>query len=74
MTDQATYDEIDAILEPVKAANPGISNGEIVDYLPPHLRQPFWGRAVDRYLDAALTEAEGNPPKQVETIATTLDG
>lgn len=44
--------EIDSILDPIKAANPGISNGEIVGFLPEHLRRPFWQRAVSRYLDA----------------------
>lgn len=65
------YAEIDAILAPVKSANPGISNGEIVDHLPAHLRQPFWARAVDRYLVEGL--AKIGDPKLVETVRTTLD-
>lgn len=66
---------IDAILEPVKAANPGISNAEIVNHLPEHLRQPFWARAVERYLAGELAELDARPgPKPVETVATILDG
>ncbi|WP_341719847.1 hypothetical protein QQG74_09175 [Micromonospora sp. FIMYZ51] len=50
--------EIDAILSPIKAAHPGISNGQIVNHLPEHLRQPFWERAVGRYLEAELAKVE----------------
>ena len=51
--------EIDAILEPVKAANPGISNGEVAKLLPAHLRGPFWERAVDRYFAEELAKVDG---------------
>lgn len=70
MTNAAIYDEIDAILDPVKAANPGISNGEIANYLPERLRQPFWERAVERYLETAVAET---PPTEVTTVSTVLD-
>lgn len=52
--------EIDAILAPIKATNPGISNGEAAGLLPEHLRGPFWERAVDRYLgtETAWWDAE----------------
>lgn len=52
--------EIDAILEPIKAANPGISNGEVAEFLPQRLRGPFWERAVDRYLDAEHAEMDND--------------
>ncbi|GGN39006.1 hypothetical protein FHR83_006814 [Actinoplanes campanulatus] len=66
----AVYIEIDSILTPTKAANPGISNGEIAEHLPEHLRQPFWARAVENYLTTALA---GMPPTDVTTVATILD-
>lgn len=58
-TDPAVYDEIDAVLAPLKAAHPGISNGEVVEHLPQRLRGPFWERAVDRYLAAEVAKHEG---------------
>jgi hypothetical protein len=60
MTDDV-YAEIDAILAPVKAANPGISNGDIVDHLPSRLRGAFWDRAVDRYLAEEMANLEAKP-------------
>lgn len=56
MNDDDVLAEIDAILVPIKAAHPGISNGEVAEFLPEHLRGPFWERAVDRYLDAELAK------------------
>lgn len=53
MDDTAAHKEIDATLAPIKAANPGISNGEAATHLPAHLRQAFWARAVENYLKEA---------------------
>lgn len=58
-TDDEALAEIDGLIEPIKAANPGISNGDVALHLPEHLRQPFWGRAVGRYLDAELAKVDG---------------
>lgn len=58
--------EIDAILNPIKAANPGISNGEIFHHLPERLRQPFWERAIDRYLQAELAKLDGQATPTTE--------
>lgn len=58
--DDATYAEIDAILDPIKARFPGLTNGEVATYLPEHLRQPFWARAIERYLGAKLADIEEN--------------
>lgn len=41
--------EIQAILAPVRAANPGITNGEIVHHLPKRLRPRFWARAIEQH-------------------------
>jgi hypothetical protein len=74
MTDPVVLTEIDAILQPIKAAIPGISNGEIVHHLPERLRGPFWERAVDRYLAAELAKLDAASPKPVTTVAPILDG
>lgn len=57
----SVYDLIDAIVAPAKAAQPGISNGEVADLLPEYLRQPFWERAVERYLQDQLANTEEQP-------------
>ncbi len=55
------YAEINSILAPVKTANPGISNGDIVDHLPQRLRAAFWQRAVERYLAEETANLEAKP-------------
>lgn len=56
MTDPEVLAEIDAILNPIKAANPGITNGEVAELLPQWLRQAFWERALEQALEAELDE------------------
>jgi hypothetical protein len=56
MTDPLT--EIDAILDPIRAANPGITNAEVVHHLPEHLHGPFWERAIERYLTQELAKLD----------------
>lgn len=51
--------EIDAILDPIRDANPGITNGDVVHHLPERLHPAFWERAIDRYLEAELAKLEG---------------
>lgn len=66
--------EIDAILEPIKAASPGITNDVIVHHLPERLRQPFWERAIERYLADEMATLHAQPAaKPVETVTTILD-
>lgn len=56
--DPAVEAELEAALAPIRAAHPGISNGDAAELLPEHLRQPLWERAVDRYLDTELANLE----------------
>ncbi|MEU7170236.1 hypothetical protein ABZ949_01940 [Micromonospora tulbaghiae] len=51
-------EDLEAHLRPIRAAHPGITAGEAAPLLPEHLRQPFWERAVGRYLTKALSELE----------------
>jgi hypothetical protein len=48
------YADLEAALIPLRAAHPGITNGEVAPLLPEHLRSQLWQRAVDRYLDEEL--------------------
>lgn len=74
MTTTDPYAELEATLAPIRAAHPGISLAEASPLLPKHLRAQMWGRAVDRYLDAKLTELDARPePKPVKTVTTILD-
>ncbi len=59
--DPAVEAELEAALAPIRAAHPGISNAQAVELIPEHLVQPFWDRAVDRYLDAELAKPEEAP-------------
>lgn len=61
MTESDIDAELDAAVAPIKAAHPGISNGDVADLLPEHLRAPFWRRAVERYLAAELAKLEETP-------------
>jgi hypothetical protein len=51
-------EDLETHLRPLRAAQPGITVGEAAPLLPEHLRQPFWERAVDRYLTAKLAELD----------------
>ncbi|MFJ8690218.1 hypothetical protein [Micromonospora wenchangensis] len=59
-------EDLEAHLRPIRAAHPGISNGEAAELLPEHLRQPLWERAVGRYLAAQLAEL-GAPDDEDQT-------
>jgi hypothetical protein len=56
--DPAVEAELEAALAPIRAAHPGISNGEVAEMLPEHLRQPLWERAIGRYLETELANPE----------------
>lgn len=58
MIDPAVEAELETALAPIRAQRPGLSNEEAADLLPEHLVQPFWERAVDRYLAAELAKLE----------------
>jgi hypothetical protein len=49
--------EIDAILAPVRAANPGITNSEAVLHLPERLHSQFWARAIGQYAQERFAKA-----------------
>jgi hypothetical protein len=75
--DHAVYEEIDAIVAPIKAANPGFSCSEVASMLPVHLRDPFWEREVGLFLDAGRAEIKEHRQKWragVTTVSTVLDG
>lgn len=57
--------ELETHLARLRADQPGITAGEAAPLLPEHLRQPFWERAVDRYLDAELAKVD---QQETETI------
>lgn len=61
MIDPAVEAELEAALAPIRAQQPGISNGEAADLLPEHLRPALWERAVGRYLKAQLANVEEQP-------------
>jgi hypothetical protein len=48
--------ELETHLVRLRAAQPGITAGEAAPLLPEHLRQPFWARAVDRYVTAEMAK------------------
>ncbi|QKW15460.1 hypothetical protein [Verrucosispora sp. NA02020] len=50
--------ELETHLARLRAAQPGITAGEAAPLLPEHLRQPFWERAVGRYLKSELAKVE----------------
>lgn len=73
MTITDPYAELEAVLAPLRAAQPGITNQEVAPLLPGHLRSQLWERAVDRYLEAELAELDDQPePKPVKTVPTIL--
>lgn len=53
-----TDQELDAAISAVKGQlGMETARGDVIaSMLPEHLRQPFWSRAVDRYLDAKFAE------------------
>ena len=57
--DPHVEEDLENHLRPLRAAHPGITAGEAAPLLPEHLRQPFWERAVDRYINARLAELDG---------------
>jgi hypothetical protein len=61
VTDPAVEAELEAALAPIRVAHPGISNGEVAEMLPEHLRGPLWKRAVGRYLETELAKLEEQP-------------
>lgn len=62
------YAELEAALEPLRSAQPGITNAEAARLLPPRLRQQLWERAIGLYLDDKLAKVE--PEKPTETVET----
>jgi hypothetical protein len=62
MTTDAAQAEILELLAPIKAANPGITNGEIVEHLPVDLHSQFWAQALGAYARAELAKASRRVP------------
>ena len=52
------YAELEAALIPLREAFPGLTNALACQLLPEHLVPQLWERAIDRYLDEALSEDE----------------
>ena len=62
------YAELEAALVPLRAAHPGITNGEVAPMLPAHLRSQLWERAVVKHLDKELAELDALPAQDQASV------